>query len=59
MSSYPNPVIGSGYDPLAVSIVAAVFGGVFMGLATSLAFKGGGSAGGTTCLVVYLVNTQR
>ncbi len=53
MSSYPNPVIGSGYDPLAVSIVAAVFGGVFMGLATSLAFKGGGSAGGTTCLVVY------
>lgn len=53
MSSSSFIIPGTGYDPATVTLIAGIFGGIFMGLATSLAFKGGGSCGGTTCLVVF------
>lgn len=52
-SDFDGYIEGTGYDPLAVCLVAGVFGGIFMGLAYSIAFKGGGTAGGTTCLVIF------
>lgn len=54
MASNPGYVIpGTGYDGVAVTLIAGIFGGFFMGLATALALKGGGSTGGTTCLVIF------
>lgn len=53
MSANAYIIPGTGYDPATVTLIAGIFGGIFMGLATSLAFKGGGSCGGTTCLVVF------
>lgn len=47
------------YDASTVYLIAGIFGGIFMGLATSLAFKGGGSCGGTTCLVVFFSKHTR
>lgn len=52
-SDFENSVIGTNYDPLAVCLVAGIFGGIFIGLAYSVAFMGGGTAGGTTCLVIF------
>lgn len=52
MTTFSSPING-GYDPAVVALVSGIFGGVLMGLATSLTFKGGGSAGGTTCLIVF------
>ncbi len=48
--------MGSGgqTEQLAVMILAGVFGGIITGLAVSLAFKGGGSTGGTDCIVIAL-----
>lgn len=53
MNSFENHIQNTGYDPATVTLISGLIAGVLMGFATSLAFKGEGSAGGTTCLVVF------
>lgn len=53
LSTFPEPVVPGGYDPATIALIAGIFGGIFLGLGASLAFKGGGSTGGTTCLVIF------
>ena len=42
-----------------VILAAGLIGGVIMGLGVSLAFKGGGSTGGTDCIVIALSKKTR
>ena len=42
-----------------VVLVAGLIGGVILGLGVALAFKGGGSTGGTDCLIIAISNHTR
>ncbi len=44
----------SGAPQYAVTTLAGLFGGVLSGVAMALAFRGGGSTGGTDCIVLAL-----
>lgn len=50
----PTSSGGFGYDPTAVMILAGIFGGILMGAGVAFSFRGGGSTGGTDCIVVWL-----
>lgn len=39
---------------VAIYILAGIFGGALMGLGVALSFKGGGSTGGTDCIIIAL-----
>lgn len=42
------------YGRPMVMLIAGMFGGLLMGIGVGLAFKGGGSTGGTDCLIIAL-----